>query len=183
MKFITIISCILCFSLFYPVAQTKEDKIKEINNSYNRVAQGVGYGEFFVNEVKANATRLSLHFPGYYQHAQKYFYRITAQHPEPLLLLVAVRTEKKKIEYYREYLYDEEGNLQFYYEKQNDTKPYKQVRIYFFNTHVIKVLHDKTEFKGWESDVFPKASEALVNADIYYDKFQAQLQEIQSVKW
>lgn len=94
MKLTTII-LFLYLSLSSAFSQTREDKIREINTFYARVAQGVDYGEFFVNEINANATRLSLHHPGYYQHAQRFFYRITEDHPEPLLILVAVRTEEK----------------------------------------------------------------------------------------
>lgn len=56
------------------------------------------------------------------------------------------------------------------------------MRIYFYKNQIIQVLHDKDEFRGWESGLFPKAQSVLIHSDIYYKKFQEQMTEIESVK-
>lgn len=161
-----------------------QEEIKKIDATYQYVMKNIEKREYLLNEYKINATRFALHQPEYFQYFEKYFYMFDKR-PEslkkPIIQAVITRNEKEGTVYYKEFIFDIDGNISFYFEQQMPNgamTPIKKIKLYIFENKIVKWLQgdveitDKTEFPS------AKSKEVLDNAIKYKEKFDKQFAEI-----
>lgn len=116
-------------------AQRNAVKIQTIEKTYQQVRVGISQKKLLLNQATINLKRHNLNHSGYYHYSEKFYYLLAqAQHnTSPLLQLALVRQEKENIDYQKEFLFNPQGELVYFHEKQNDSKkfPYREVKVYF----------------------------------------------------
>ncbi len=110
---------------------SKESVAKGIDKTYQNVRIDISRKKLYTNQFTLNLKRHNLHRSGYRHYAQKLYY--DWQSSSVVLRLALVRSERGNIDYQKEFLYDQSGELIYFHEKQNDQKkyPYRELRVYF----------------------------------------------------
>ncbi len=173
----------LFFSLFFYFLQIKTSQIfaqknlsdwKEIEKHQRFVMNQIEKKEYFLNEYKVNANRFALHQPIFFQYFERYFYTFDQRNASKNTLLKAIisRREHNKINFYREYVLDNEGNLIYYYEQEQPetaSLATKKLKIYFFNQKNIKIIKNDKEVSALPEK---EIAEKLANFELLKAKFK-----------
>ncbi|OJJ21711.1 hypothetical protein BKI52_14515 [marine bacterium AO1-C] len=129
-------SWILLFILFVSTtqlwAQSNAAKVQAIDEVYRQARISISQKKWLSNHFTINLKRHNLNHSGYYHYSEKFYYALVTP-SSPLLQLALVRREKENVDYQQEFLFNPEGKLIYFHEKQNDVKnhPYREVKVYF----------------------------------------------------
>jgi len=112
-------------------AQSNAAKVQAIDEVYRQARINISQKKWLSNHLTINLKRHDLNHSGYYHYSEKFYYALKAV--TPLLQLALVRREKESVDYQQEFLFNLEGKLIYFHEKQNDVKkhPYREVKVYF----------------------------------------------------
>lgn len=153
---------------------------KECRYTLNKIEKG----EFFLNEYRINANRFTLDESDYFQNFEKYYYILDkreGKNNNPILKAVIVRKEKEKINYYYEYIFDNDNDLVFYSEqKQSETSLIAQdkVKIYFQKETILKWFKNDVEMKDKTEQPDIKVKEIFVNIKKMKKKFGTDIEKL-----
>ncbi|MBN1797915.1 MAG: hypothetical protein JW822_05040 [Spirochaetales bacterium] len=151
--FIVLILCATAFLPFYNIAADQRlDKIRELYNKIQELDCGDACAHFR-HEIVYNTM-----FPaiGLQTTAVQFFYYSGQVDPETdpyllshMLMKVKVTYNIAASAYYTiEYLYDEQGDLVFYYWMEEQAEAQGEKRFYFHNKKLIKVIVDCNPWDG-----------------------------------
>jgi hypothetical protein len=175
-------------SLFFlllssPCLLAQEANLASIDKECELVKSKIQQGEFHVNEFKINSNRFSLHQPGYFQYFEKYFYMFDPRPDKKKALIlksVVLNVDKDGVNYYKEYVFDNESHLIFYFEQQKDSTniPFNKQKIYVQNQ---KVIHIVQEGKAPDPNETHEAQikQLLKTAQNLQEKFKEQFHSVQ----
>lgn len=156
---------------FYKIfAQNQLSDWKEIERHQRFVMTQIEKKEYYLNEYKINANRFNLHQPAYFQYFERFFYTFDRRENPPKTLLKAMisRKERNKINFYKEYVLDNDGNLVYYYEQEQpetSSLATKKLKIYLFNEKVIKAFKNDKEILDKEPQkIHNQDMEAIIYA-------------------
>ena len=112
-------------------AQSNAAKVQAIDEVYRQARINISQKKWLSNQLTINLKRHNLNHSGYYHSFEKFYYALEAT--APLLRLALIRREKENVDYQQEFLFNPEGKLIYFHEKQNDVKkhPYREVKVYF----------------------------------------------------
>ncbi len=137
-------------------AQSIEKTIENIRGHYNDLAEKVRlaeteeeqgqYGPLIMNELSINSRSHQWRAVGIYGKTFKFFYKggETEKHlyPDQLVFVKAERRESNR-NYSEEFLYSENGTLQFYFQRaENDESSPAERRVYFMGSKAIRITED-----------------------------------------
>ncbi|WP_157558688.1 hypothetical protein [Microscilla marina] len=110
---------------------TVNTQVKQINKVYQEVRNNISRKKLGTSHFTFNLKRHNLHHSGYRHYSQKLYYNW--QKEQVYLRLALVRSERGNVDYQKEFLFNQEGELVYFQEKQNDEKkyPYREVKVYF----------------------------------------------------
>ena len=137
-RIVLIIICI--FSLLTAGAQNKSARVAEIRKMYTQAKQDVANGQMLAKEGKpANETVVNSNYmlPGSGPGKTVTHYYYTSQEDEELCRFFFIPyfiTNSFNVaahKYYQEFLFDKNGDLVFYYEKNNQNGKEEETRFYF----------------------------------------------------
>jgi hypothetical protein len=163
---------------------TAEDALKHAQETQRYVNDHIERKEFLLNEFKVNATRYSLHQPGYFQHLETYFYTFDKREStlhQPLLQSVILRTEKGGVSYFKEYIFDNDGNCIYYAEMQREEgKPTgNRLKIYLGKEKALRWLREEREIADQSEKPESKVLQIMNDSKKMKLKFSAQFSDIQ----
>lgn len=106
-------------------------QVAGIHKIYQTVRSSISRQTFHHNQFTFNVKRHNLHQSGYRHYSQKLYYSV--QGSQVHLRLALVKSERANIDYQKEFLFNEKGELIYFHEKQNDEQkhPYREVKVYF----------------------------------------------------
>jgi hypothetical protein len=161
----------------------QENDLKNAEETQKYIANHIEKREFHLNELKFNANRFAIHEAEYFQRFEKYFYTIDRRNlsqPKALLMAVIIRIEKNRVNYHREYNFDQNGNLVYYTEQEIEAgnTPQNRLKVYFNQSKVLKWSEGDNHSMTDISDYSPNQVKILLdNAHKYHKKFEMQMSE------
>lgn len=176
-ELIKLTACIFGFFLTINLGFAQAEMVQAIEQSYQRVKNGIQKQQYHQNEYKINSQRFSLHQPGYRQYYESYYYTFDKRpemNQKPLIKAVFIQSIKEETKYLKEYIYDNEGNFIYYSQKVlEDARVLDEVRLYIHQQKLIKWLRED----GSTSLQIPLAP-ILEKAAKYKEKFAWQLSQV-----
>ena len=137
-------------------SQTTDKKIEKIRSVYTDIAEKARlaetdeeqgqYGALVMNEIVVNKSRHQWRAVGIYGQTYRFFYNggDSEKHlyPDHLVMVKGSRAVSGR-KYDEEYLFDDAGQLVFYYQRsQNDDSSPAERRIYFSLGRAIRIIED-----------------------------------------
>ncbi len=163
-------------------ALAQEEAIRKIEENYRRVERNILNQEYYLDEYKVNATRFSIHQPGYFQYLEKYYYNFgnpPGTSKIPLIKAIITRKEREEVIYLKKYIYDEQGQFIFYSESETRVAqaPLGEIRAYF---HEEELLHWMVgdQVSSASQNLKTQASEIVSQAQHLKTKFAEHLEAI-----
>jgi hypothetical protein len=170
-----------CESLWAQKEYVREPSTtRYIKDIYQYVQEKIARNQYYINELKLNPSNLPWLASQNYQSTQQYFYSFVGD-DSPSLRLVTIVSKINQINYYYEYLYDNDGKMVFCYEKQSDTKalPYRELKAYFHNNLCINLLLDQEIIEANKTAPYKARLDAILNeGKLYFQKFLADMKEM-----
>ena len=121
------------------------ETIEQIRRIYNQTTDRIAAAEknfpesdVFFSELIVNKGGTMYPAVGIFRSVYEFYYTYGDREKDPYpnrLLKVSVSTKRSAMREYSEYLYDEAGNLIFYFEKLSDEP---EVRIYFVGNRIVR---------------------------------------------
>lgn len=175
--------CILSILSFCNPLFAQKD-VTSIAKEYQIAMDNIERQEYHLNEFKINANRFNIHHDSYFQYFERYFYTFDRREEsknQPILKVVILKTERKGIQYHKEFVYDNEGNFIFYLEQQREAmkKTYSKISAYFDTDGKILKWLENDEDKSEERS--NKGKQIVKTAKDYLDKFQKHMEEIRKL--
>ena len=185
MRILILIIAVLLGMPKYTIAQKAEfiwesSATRSTKDLYEYVQQKIKSNQYYLNEFKINPSNIPWMNTKSYQNTQQYYYSFVGD-ATPILRFVSSYTKIAGKNYYSEYLYDIDGNLAFYFEKQNDRQkyPYEEFGAFFDNNKCVNIiinqeLIDETQIPNYTN----KLENILGTASIHSSRFIKDMQEV-----
>lgn len=151
-----------------------------IKDIYEYVHDKIESNQYYLNEFKINSNNLPWINSRSYQNTQQYYYSFVGD-ATPVLRFVSCLTKIAEKNYYTEFLYDIDGNLVFYYEKQNDRQKYsyEEFRAFFENKKCINIVLNSTLIDETEISKHNTKLETILQAGMLYSaRFLKDMNEV-----
>ncbi len=185
MRFLSII--FLCFLFQYHILSAQNADYNAIEKECRYTLNKIEKGDFFLNEYRINANRFALDAtsnPNHFQNFEKYYYTLDkreGKNNNPILKIIIVRKEKEKINYYYEYIFNNESGLIFYSEqKQSETSLVAQdkIKIYFQSETALKWFKNEVEIKDKTEQPQNKINKILKDTKKMKNKFLNDIEKL-----
>lgn len=120
-------------------------EVLDIRARYQAVGQMIEGNKLFVFKLVRNATDIQVPHTGHYVTTAKYYFELNPDTGDPTdkLVKIEVITEYSDKKEYREFLFDSNGMLQFYYAviRSNGVQtPLEESRLYYKDGVLIRVM-------------------------------------------
>ncbi|NJL13178.1 MAG: hypothetical protein HC913_09385, partial [Microscillaceae bacterium] len=115
-----------------------------IRDIYEYVQEKIHKQQYYINEFKVNANNLPWANQETFHRSQQYHYSFVGD-DTPILRMVTVITKMAEKNYYTEYLFDNDGQLIFCFDKQNDVGQYnfRELHAYFEQGLCVNLMIDR----------------------------------------
>jgi len=137
---ISITFVLVCQSIAFSQQVERISKIKEI---YYKINNDVESNALYCNEFVLNKGKLPWPAVGIYQEKMQFFYDYNTQYGSYDLKKIVIKAEHSITKTYIEFLFNDSGNLIFYYYSfQRDHDGKLERRCYFYNNILIRLIEN-----------------------------------------
>jgi len=141
---------LLCGALVFAQTEKQIDAIKQIYKETNeKIAECEENGEYsstFLSEMVVNKNNGSYPAVGIFNSVFKFYYTYGNREKNPYpnrLLKIVIETKRAANSEKYEYLFNQNGQLIFYFESKNEAEKIKERRVYLVAEKPIKFLNDE----------------------------------------
>lgn len=141
---------LLCGALVFAQTEKQIDAIKQIYKETNeKIAECEENGEYsstFLSELVVNKNNGSYPAVGIFNSVFKFYYTYGNREKNPYpnrLLKIVIETKRAANSEKYEYLFNQNGQLIFYFESKNEAEKIKERRVYLVAEKPIKFLNDE----------------------------------------
>jgi outer membrane protein assembly factor BamE (lipoprotein component of BamABCDE complex) len=159
----------------------------EIEKECRYILNKIEKKEFLLNEYRVNANRFALDEPNYFQVFEKFYYifdKRERKNNNIVLKAIIIRKEKDRVNYYQEYLFDNQGDLIYYLEqKQAETSlvPQDKLKIYFHKEETLKWFKNENELKDKTEQLEGKTKKIWLDVKKLKQKFKNDIEKMNNL--
>lgn len=161
------------------LSKGQDAKIREIEQEYASIQRNIAKNEYYLNEIKINSQRFSLHQPGNFQKIIKFYYSFDKRQPsvqKSTLKSVVLVKEKNDSLHLFNYVYEKDGSLIFFKELvgKDLSKPDYELRIYISENNILKWLEKPKTSSAASQAKDKKLAFILDESKKFWDTFEKQ---------
>lgn len=162
----------ILFSGIWHLLAAQNAQVTDIFEEYITTQEKIRDNAFYINDFYLNANQHNWNEKVSYQRTEKYFYAL-ATDTKPILQLLRVQIDSSGRKYQLEYLYNPQGEVVYWVEKQNLPQyHYKNLSMYFHQNTVIQLNEDLVVIKSSNIFLSQKIRFVLESAQWFWEKFQ-----------